>query len=109
MAVKLPNITKRIDATGRTRFRVQIRRSGYCFTETYATLAEAIAGRDAALARSDDSEAPAPPLAVKPTTAGGVRRATTVFDASDRLIRGMAQGSARTKTGQPYKPSVIRK
>ena len=105
----LPGIYERTDATGRTRYLVRIRRVGFSFTATYATLAEAVAGRDAALNRAASEQAPAPTPPLRGSTATTVPVAFTVFSAADRLIRGMKQGSTRTKLGTPYKPSVVRK
>jgi integrase len=104
-------ILERRDADGRARFRVRVARRGRTFGATLPTLEAALAWRAQALASIEgDAEPPAQPAtklpAPLPRPPG---RAVTVEDAARRLVRGMRDGTVRTKKGGPYKPSVLRK
>ncbi len=100
-------ITERRDSSGRVRYRVRIRRAGMTLTSTHATLAEALSWRSRALDAADGLTAPP----ARPSRAPAVteaRKAISVLDAGIRLLRGMENGSVRTKRGERYKPSAFR-
>jgi integrase len=105
-----PGIQRRTGAHGRTRYRVRVKRGGQKFTGTFPSEEEALVFWARAIAACDGrGEPPEPPRAVVPVHAVPAGRALTIEDAARRLVRGMRDGSARTKKGQPYKPSVVRK
>lgn len=103
-AAKYPGIRTRVDASGRERHMVNLRRKGKTFTQTYPTLAQAFAGREAALRWMDgEIERPVAPFA--PVATSG---ALTVQAASIRFCKGIVDGSIRHRTGGVYKPGVVR-
>ena len=101
--IKHPGIRVREDALGRRRYMVEVRRKGKRFTETYETLSEALAARDAAI-RWMDGEGPPPAVVAPPRTV----TALTVEDAARRFCRGIADGTILNDEEKPYKPAVIR-
>lgn len=104
-----PGLQERRGADGRPHYRVRVSRRGQTLTATLPTLEAALAWRAQALAAIEgDAEPPEPPRPAPPAPMPD-GRAVTVEDAARRLIRGMRDGSVRTKRGQPYKPSVVRK
>lgn len=102
MASRHPGIQERRGPTG-TTYRVRVRKNGALVSRSFTTLSAALAWRVEALEGIVDrgmlpSPAPPPPP-----------RVATVDDAARALARGMVSGAVRTKTGAPYKPSVVRK
>lgn len=102
-----PGITERRDDAGRVRYRVRVRRDGRAFTATLPTLSEALSWRsralDAADGLGDTPEAPRRRSAV-PAPAG---RALTFSDAARRFVRGMRDGSSRTRDGRAYGRATV--
>ena len=88
---------------GGTSYRARVRKGGVLFTRTFTTLSAALAWRAEALEGIVDRGAL--PVAPPPPP----RQLATVADAARALARGMVSGAVRTKTGTPYKPSVVRK
>jgi integrase len=76
-------------------YQVQVPVDGHRVRRNFPTL-------DAAKAWRDDSRAAARRGELR------ARSAETVADAADALISGMRDGSVRTRSRHPYKPSVIR-
>ena len=104
----IQGITLRTDATGRTRYRVRVRRDDALHTATFPTLPEALAWRDRTLAAVDAGELPELPQRPTPQPRA-TGEALTVDDATRRLVRGMVAGTIRDRRGLAYKPSVTRK
>ncbi len=97
-----PGITERRDRAGRIRYQVRIRREGATLTATLPTLAKALSWRSRALDAVDGlGDTPEPPRkrTVAPVPAG---RALTLEDAARRFVKGMQEGSSRTRDGRPY-------
>ena len=89
--------------SGGTTYRARVRKGGVMVSRTFTTLSAALAWRAEAVEGIVDRGAlPAPPPPPP-------RRVATVADAARSLARGMVSGAVRTKTGTPYKPSVVRK
>lgn len=98
-------IAERRDATGRTRYRVRVRRGDQTYAGTFVTLAAAIEYRDEALdAAAGIGEAPEPPVRI----AARPRAIVTVEEAARRLCRGMVDGTVRARNGRRFKPSTTR-
>lgn len=88
---------------GGTTYRARVRRGGAVVSRTFTTLSAALAWRAEAMEGIvDRGSLPAPPPPPP-------RRVATVADAARSLARGMVSGAVRTRTGTPYKPSVVRK
>jgi integrase len=88
---------------GGTTYRARVRRGGAIVSRTFTTLSAALAWRAEALEGIvDRGSLPAPP-------APPPRHVATVADTARSLARGMVSGAVRTRTGTPYKPSVVRK
>jgi|LNFM01.1.fsa_nt_gb integrase len=88
---------------GGTTYRARVRKGGAVVSRSFTTLSAALAWRAEALEGIvDRGSLPAPPPPPP-------RRVATVADAARSLARGMVSGAVRTKTGTPYKPSVVRK
>jgi integrase len=102
-----PGIEERRDTDGRIRYRVRVRRSGATMTATLPTLAEALSWRsralDAADGLGDMPEAPAR-LSAAPAPPG---HALTFADAARRFVRGMRDGSSRTRDGRAYGRATV--
>ena len=102
-----PGITERRDTDGRIRYRVRVRRGGATMTATLPTLAEALSWRsralDAADGLGDMPEAPAR-LSAAPALPG---RSLTFADAARRFVRGMRDGSSRTRDGRAYGRATV--
>jgi integrase len=104
---KHPGIEERRDSAGRMRYRVRVRRGGQELTATLPALEAALVWRAQALTAIDGTGVrPVPPRQEEAATPA---RAATVEDAARRLCRGILEGTARTRDGLPYKPSVARK
>lgn len=100
-----PGIEERRDRDGRLRYRVRVRRAGGYQTATLPTLEGALAWRARALAAADGSgDPPEKPRRVLPEQP----RVPTVEEACRRFCRAMRDGSARSRTGATYRPSVAR-
>jgi hypothetical protein len=97
-----PGIEERRRSSG-TTYRARVRTGGVMVSRTFTTLSAALAWRAEALeAIVDRGVVPSPPPQAP-------RAVATVADAARSLARGMVSGAVRTKTGTPYKPSVVRK
>ncbi len=88
---------------GGTSYRARVRKRDVMVSRTFTTLSAALAWRAEALEGIVDRGVLPPPPPPPP------RRVATVADAARSLARGMVSGAVRTKTGTPYKPSVVRK
>jgi hypothetical protein len=102
MASGHPGVQERRGPKG-TTYRVRVRANGALFSRSFTTVAAALAWRAEALEGIVDRgvlPAPAPPPP---------HRVATVADVARLLARGMVSGAVRTRTGTPYKPSVVRK
>lgn len=102
MATGHPGVQERRGPRG-TTYRVRVRKNGALVSRSFTTVSAALAWRAEALEGIVDRGAlPAPPPPPP-------RRVATVADAARSLARGMVSGAVRTRTGTPYKPSVVRK
>jgi integrase len=105
-----PGILERRDAQGRSRYRVRVNRNGRSLNATLPTLEAALAWRAQALTAAEGlGEPPEPPTKPQAPAPSAPGRAITIEHAARRLVRGMIDGSVRTRDGRPYKPSVTRK
>ena len=100
-------ITERRDASGRVRYLVRVRRAGMTLTATHGTLAEALSWRSRALDAADGlGDTPEAPR-VRATAPVAPGRALTLEDAARRFVRGMLDGSSRTRDGRRYGRATI--
>lgn len=98
----------RVGSDGQTSYRVRVRRAGTVQTATLPTLEDALAWRARAVAAAR-GEADPPAAPSRPKLAALAATAPTVEQAARRLVRGMRDGSIRTRDGKRFKPSVVRK
>lgn len=96
-----------IDRLPSSRYRARIHAGDQRFTRTFTTLAAALAWRAKAL-EALEVGAPLPPASARPLSSRQ-RRSANVEDACRALGVGILEGTVRTRTGTPYKPSVSRK
>lgn len=97
-----------IDRLPSGRYRARVYAGDQRFTRTFTTMAAALAWRAKAL-EALEAGAPLPPVSMRPTTSSRRRRSANVEDACRALGVGILEGTIRTRTGTPYKPSVSRK
>jgi integrase len=104
-------IEVRRSADGGARYVVRMRRRGRRIFATFATEQEAAAYRMAVLgALAQGREPPLAPERPVPAPSSSVAPVgPTVADAAHALIAGINAGTVRTRTGTPFKPSVVRK
>jgi integrase len=91
-------IEERVLATGERRYRAEVwdARAGKRVRKTFASRKQAETWRDAARTR------------IREGHVLGIRKPTTLADAADALIEGMRSGAILNRSGQAFKPSVIR-
>jgi hypothetical protein len=102
MAGGHPGVQERRGPKG-TTYRVRVRTNGVLVSRSFTTVAAALAWRAEALEGIVDRGVLPAPAQPPP------RQVATVADAARSLARGMVSGAVRTRTGTPYKPSVVRK
>ena len=103
-----PPYETRVGADGKPGYRVRVRRGGTDQSATFSRPEEALAWRARAIAAArGDGEPPASPS--RPTVPTRPPHPPTAEAAARRLVRGMRDGSIRTRDGRTFKPSTIRK
>jgi integrase len=104
-----PGIEERRGADGDVHFRVRVRRRGREASGTFASHADALAFRTAALAAMNTGRTLpfAPDHGLRSARASAIGE--TVLDAAQTLCRRMKDGAVRARNGAPFKPSVVRK